>query len=136
MTLEVSRYTLSHSHLEHLGPHIPILVRETIGAALLDTGARISLIDTLFAQEQGFRQIDSRTITGVTGTADFPVFDTEIELPWLEITIPSPIQGAPLRANGIPWQAVIGRDILLAFDFRIDGPSGTVSFLKDANAIQ
>ena len=128
--MEVSHYPIPNRELEQLGPYIPILIGETIGAALLDTGARISLIGTLFATEQGLQQVATRTITGVTGTAEFPVCDTEIEFPWLKIAIPAPIQGARLRANGIPWQAVIGRDILLGFDFRVDGPSGTVSFLK------
>ena len=129
MTTEVSRYTILREQLEASGPHIPILLGETIGAALLDTGARVSVIDMELARRMGFRESGTRTITGVTGTgvtgaAEFPAFHAEIHVPCLDLTLPSPIQGAPLRANGIPWHAVIGRDILLRLDHRLDGPTG------------
>ena len=136
MKVEVSRYPIPRNQLEQSGPHIPILIGESVGAALLDTGARISVVDIQIARRLNLPEAGARSISGVTGTAVFPLFDTEIEIPWLDTTVPSPIQGAPLRTNNIPWHAVIGRDILLLFDFRIDGPSGTVAFLKEANATE
>ena len=134
MVTEVSRYQLPTSQLAHSGPVIPVVIENTFGVALLDTGARHSLIDMLLARQLKLAQNGVRQITGITGGGEFPLFDTEIEIPWLETTVPSPIQGAPLKTNNIPWHAIIGRDVLLLFDFRIDGPSGAVSFLRRASA--
>lgn len=77
MSTEVCRYTIPGEQLEASGPHIPILVGETMGAALLDTGARVSGIDLQMARRLGLRESGTRTITGVTGTAAFPAFHTE-----------------------------------------------------------
>ena len=131
MVTETSRYQLPTNQLEHSGPFIPVAIENTIGAALLDTGARHSLIDILVARELNLPEIGAHQITGVTGAGEFPLFQTEIQIPWLGIAVPSPIQGAPLKTNNIPWHAIIGRDILLQFDFRVDGPSGTVTFFRD-----
>ena len=133
MKVEVSRYQLAPNDVEQSGPIIPILVQETTGVALLDTGARASVIDIEFARGLGLQQDGEHRITGATGTGTFPTFNTEIEIPWLDTTIPSPIGGVPLRENGIPWHAIIGRNIILKFDFRIDGTTGTISFLKEVN---
>ena len=132
MVDQVSRYQLPSNQLEHSGPFIPVLIENTSGAALLDTGARYSLIDMLVAQELNLPQDGEHQITRVTGAGEFPLFETEIGIPWLDTRVPSPVQGAPLRANNIPWHAVIGRDILLLFDFRINGPSGTITFFREA----
>lgn len=130
MKVEVSHYSIPGDQLESNGPYIPVLIGNLICLALLDTGATISLIDIMTAREQNLPEAGTGSISGVTGTADLPLFDTTIDIPWLETTVPSPIQGSPLRTNDIPWNAVIGRDILLRFDFRIDGPENSVTFLK------
>jgi hypothetical protein len=31
------------------------------------------------------------------------------------------VGGAPLRTNNIPWNALIGRDVILQFELRVDG---------------
>ena len=131
MKVEVSRYSIPGDQLESSGPYIPVLIGNLMCIALLDTGATMSLIDIMTAREQNLPEAGTGPISGVTGTAEYPLFDTTIDIPWLDTRVPSPIQGAPLRTNNIPWHAVIGRDILLRFEFRIDGPSGTITFFRE-----
>lgn len=45
--------------------------------------------------------------------------------------MPSPVGGAPLRTNNIPWNALIGRDVILQFELRVDGTTGMITFLKE-----
>ena len=62
---------------------------------------------------------------------EYPRFRTDIEVPWLDVTVPSPVGGAPLRTNNIPWNALIGRDVTLQFDLRADGTTGMNTFLGE-----
>ena len=98
---EISRMQLDPSQLEQSGVMLPILVQSTMGIAMVDTGSRISLIDISFARELEINEEGDHKITGITGRGTFPKFSTEIEIPWLEATIPSPVGGAPLRESGI-----------------------------------
>ena len=134
--VEVSQYQVPMQQLEDSGPLIPILIDETTGVALLDTGARRSVIDLVVARRLGLRESGEHRITGATGVGTFPSFDIELQIPWLDTTVPAPIGGAPLRANGIPWHAIIGRDIILKFDFHMDGATGSISFLKETETGQ
>ena len=45
MRIEVSRYQLDPADIERSGVMIPILVGESTGVAMVDTGARITVID-------------------------------------------------------------------------------------------
>ena len=131
MKTEVSRMQLDPRQLEESGITLPILVELTMGIAMVDTGARTSLIDITFARELEIREEGQHRITGITGQGKFPRFGTVIEIPWLEAKIPSPVGGAPLRESGIPWHALIGRDITRQFEMQVDGVTGLVRFLKE-----
>ena len=130
MRIEVSRYRLEPEDIERSGVMIPILVRESTGVAMVDTGARITVIDIEYAHELGLEEDGTHRITGATGAGEYPRFRTDIEVPWLNVTVPSPVGGAPLRTNNIPWNALIGRDIILRFELRVDGMTGMITFLK------
>ncbi len=130
MRTEISRMQLDPTQLEQSGVILPILVQLTLGIAMVDTGARTSLIDIAFARELDIKEEGEHRITGITGPGTFPRFSTAIEIPWLETTVPSPVGGAPLRESGIPWHALIGRDITRQFEIRVDGITGLVRFLK------
>ena len=43
----------------------------------------------------------------------------------------SPVGGAPLRTNNIPWNALIGRDVIRQFELCVDGVTGMITFLKE-----
>ena len=131
MRIEVSRYQLEPEDIERSGVMIPILVGERTGVAMVDTGARITVIDIEHARELGLEEDGTHRITGATGVGEYPRFKTDIEVPWLDITVPSPVGGAPLRTNNIPWNALIGRDVILQFELRVDGLTGTITFLKE-----
>ena len=134
MIVEVSRYSIPRVLLEENGPCIPVLIGNLPCLALLVTGATISLLDITVARELALPEAGIGCITGIAGPADFPLFDVTVEIPWLETFVPSPIQGALLRANNLPCHAIIGRDVLSRFDLRIDGPAGIITFLKDVPA--
>ena len=131
MRIEVSRYRLEPEDIERSGVVIPILVRESTGVAMVDTGARITVIDIEYAQEVGLEEDGAHQITGATGVGEYPRFKADIEVPWLNITVRSPVGGAPLRTNNIPWNALIGRDVILQFELRVDGMTGMITFLKE-----
>ena len=134
MTIEVCRYSMPRVVLEKSGPCIPVLIGGLPFLALLATGATISLLDIPIARELGMPEAGTGSISGIAGKAEFPRFDGIVEIPWLETSVQAPVQGAPLRANDLPWHAIIGRDILLQFDLRINVPAGIISFLRDVPA--
>ena len=110
---------------------IPILVGDRTGVAMVDTGARITVIDIEHARELGLEEDGTHRITGATGGGEYPRFRTNIEVPWLGVTVPSPVGGAPLRTNNIPWNALIGRDVILQFEMCVDRLTGLITFLKE-----
>ena len=131
MQIEVSQYSIPRVLLEEIGPCIPVLIGNLPCLALLGTGATISLFDITVARELALPEAGIGSISGIAGKSEFPLFDTTVQIPWLETFVPSPIQGALLRANNLPCHAIIGRDVLSRFDLRIDGPAGIITFLKD-----
>ena len=101
MRIEVSRYRLEPQDIERSGVMIPILVGESTGVAMVDTGARITVIDIEYARELGLKEDGTHRIAGATGVGEYPRFKADIEIPWLNVTVPSPVGGAPLRTNNI-----------------------------------
>ena len=97
---------------------------------MLDTGASVSSLDIAFAQALGLPVSGTHRSTGATGEGDYPNFDAAFLVPILDIIIPSPIGGLPLRAHGHPWDAIIGRDILCLFEFTVNGSTGMIRFAR------
>ena len=98
--------------------------------ALLDTGASVSSLDITFAQALELSVSGTHRSTGATGEGDYPNYDAVLQIPVLDITVPSPIGGLPLRAHGHPWDAIIGRDILCQYEFTVNGGTGLIRFTK------
>ena len=69
-----------------------------------------------------------RLMTGATGQGTYPQFQAELNIPILEYTVPTPIQGLPLRENDLPWIAIIGRDVLCHYEFTVNGQTGLIRF--------
>lgn len=127
---------LDPSQLEQSGVMLPILAQSTMGIAMVDIGSRISLIDISFARELEISEEGDHKITGITARGTFPKFSTEIEIPWLEAAVPSPVGGVPLRESGIPWHALIGRDFTRRFEMQVDGITGLVRFIGETDSQQ
>ena len=105
MRIEVSRYQLEPEDIERSGVMIPILVQESTGVAMVDTGARITVIDIEYARELGLEEDGTHRITGATGGGEYPRFKTNIELP--SSMSPCPHQWAeppsgPTTSRGTP----------------------------------
>jgi hypothetical protein len=123
-------YTMSPRLLRIAGPAIEVSVNERTGVALLDTGASVSSVDLTFAQALGLPVSGTHRSTGATGEGDYPNFDAPLSIPVLDVTVPSPVGGLPLRAHGHPWDAIVGRDILCQYEFTVNGETGLIRFTK------
>jgi len=98
------------------------------GLALLDTGAGISCIDIAFAASLQLSEKGMHKVTGATSAGEYPKFRADLHVPQLDIAVPSPVVGLPLRRMGHPWDAIIGRDILCQFEMTVNGKTGLILF--------
>ena len=98
--------------------------------ALLDTGAAYSGIDIRMARELGLVEAGSRQVVGVTGRGSYPTFAANLFVPRLDFTLPGPLLGVPLKSNGIPVDAIVGRDIICRYEFTINANTGVIRFTE------
>ena len=61
---------------------------ESIGVAMVDTGAKITVIDIEYARELGLEEDGTHRITRATGEGEYPRFKTDIQVPWLNVAVP------------------------------------------------
>ena len=123
-------YTMSPRLLRIAGPAIEVSVNGRVGVALLDTGASVSSLDITFAQALALPVSGTHRSTGATGEGDYPNFDATLFIPVLDVSVPSPVGGLPLRAHGHPWDAIVGRDILCQYEFTVNGETGLIRFIE------
>ena len=120
------QYHISPDSLLTDGPFISVAIAGIAGVALLDTGADLSSIDIAFAQQLQLPIRGIHESAGATGAGEYPLFDAVLEIPLLEIVVPTPLRGLPLQTLGHPWDAVIGRDVLCQFELLINGRTGLI----------
>ncbi len=124
-------YFLPSTDILRRGPHILVNIDGEDGLALLDTGASRSYIDIAMARFMQFAEDETtHRVTGATGQGTYPRFRANLYIPALELTIRSPIPGLPLRAQRLPWVAIIGRDVLCQYEFTINGETGLIRFSR------
>ena len=101
--------------------------------ALIDTGSRVSCIDSTLAEELDLPAVADmqRQVAGILGTGVVDVYLAEISIPELELSVAGHFSGAHLAAGGQPYRALIGRDILRNFTMVYDGRTGVVSLSSD-----
>ena len=113
MRTEVSRYQLEPGDIERSGVMIPILVRESTGVAMVDTGARITVIDIEYTRELGLEEDGTHRITGDNRRGGVPQVQDRHPGPLAQCHRALTSGRSPLRTNNIPWNALIGRDVIL-----------------------
>ena len=124
-------YTIHPSYILEKGPPIIVRIDDVPGLALLDTGASRSVMDITMARAMGLPEDETQGfVAGATGRSAYPQFQADLYIPDLEYTLPSPIQGLPLRENDHPWIATIGRDVICRYEFTVNGQTGLIRFVS------
>ena len=98
--------------------------------ALLDTGAAFSGIDIGAARDLNLTEGRHRQVIGVTGRSSYPTFIADLVVPILELTLPGPLVGLPLRSNMIPLDAIVGRDVICRYEFTMNASTGIIRFTE------
>ena len=130
-----------HRSLALLGPTVrvqigfdPAYVRggrpnlsDALHAALVDTGATYSCVDSELADGLGLPIVNQRQIAGVQGVSTADVYLLQIHVPDLPGTMYGEFSGVHLSDGGIPHRALLGRDFLQNFEMIYDGRTGRVT---------
>ena len=103
-------------------------------AALVDTGAVESCIDSRVAAELGLAQVDTATILGVGGSVKLPVYVARIEIPALQTYTVGMFAGVHLMLGGLPYGALLGRSFLRNYAMLYEGRTGRVTISNDVPA--
>ena len=120
-------YWIEPACLRKLGPFIGVYIEGHEGIALLDTGASVSSIDITLARTLKINEHGSHDLTGATGGGTYPMCDVALILPDVNFVLPAPVRGSPPNEGGLPWDAVVERDILSDFLLIVDGRTGEVT---------
>ena len=122
-------YTFDPTYIREAGPPIGVQIGDRTFLGLLDTGASRTVVDIAIARNMQLVEDDEpQGMIGATGRGTFPQFQVHLHIPILELTIPSPIPGLPLRENGHLWPVIIGRDVLCRYEFSVNGQTGSIRF--------
>jgi len=95
-------------------------------AALVDTGATESCIDSQLAAQLNLPVIDKRMTAGAHGAKEVNVHLAQIHIPSFGKTIIGAFAGVDLRAGGQFHSALIGRTFLRHVRMTYDGKTGKV----------
>ena len=101
-------------------------------AALVDTGAQESCIDSALAMELGLPIVDRQRVAGAQGASEVNRHLAQIHVPELDWVVYGAFAGVHLTAGGQPHLALIGRTFLQNFTLTYEGPSGRVTIDNDA----
>ena len=99
--------------------------------ALVDTGARMTCIDSDLAVGLNLPIVDRQNVAGVLGAGRVNVYLAQIYVPGFLGTFSGRFFGAHLIAGGQPHSALIGRDFLRHFKMTYDGRTGAVTLSND-----
>jgi predicted aspartyl protease len=95
-------------------------------AALVDTGATESCIDSVLATQLNLPVVDKRMMSGAHGSQEVNVHIAQVRVPSLGHVIWGQFAAVHLAAGGQPHKALLGRTFLNAFTFTYDGKTGIV----------
>lgn len=98
--------------------------------ALVDTGANRSCIDSSLAKNLGLPVVNQRKVSGVHGAQFVNIHPAQIYIPDLDFSMSGVFAGVHLRAGGLPYFALLGRDFLKNFTMTYEGQTGTVRIAK------
>jgi len=100
-------------------------------AALVDTGAMESCIDSLLASQLKLPIIDRRKVSGVHGSQEVNVYLAQVYVPSLNFTQYGGFAGVHLAAGGQTHRALIGRTFLRYYSMIYEGRTGSVILSSD-----
>lgn len=93
-------------------------------AALIDTGASVSGVDTAALRALGLTPVNTTVIGGVAGPNPHGVYIVDLHIPFGPQRY-SFLNRQVIEVNlGPPYQALLGRDILSMLMFVYQGPTG------------
>ena len=95
--------------------------------ALIDTGASESGIDAELADDLRLPVVDRQTIAGVHGAASLNLHIAQMHVPDLGYAMHGEFIGVHLTRAGLPYFAIIGRNILRHLRMTYDGTTGSVT---------
>ena len=95
-------------------------------AALVDTGATESCIDSLLAIQLNLPVVDRRKVAGVHGSQEVNLHLAQIHVASLGFTIYGRFAAVHLAAGGQPHKALIGRTFLRNYKMTYEGYTGNV----------
>lgn len=107
----------------NIGPALPNIQNVP---ALIDTGATMSCIDDLLAQQLGLPLINQVQSAGVHGSGLLNVYLAYILIPTLSVSQTGEFIGANMAAGGQFHRALLGRTLLQNMLLVYDGRSGSV----------
>lgn len=108
------------------GPIVPVPGITSV-AALVDTGAEESCIDSLLAAHLNLPIIDRVSISGVHGSHLANRYLAQVRVPSLHFVIYGAFAGVDLVAGGQVHRALIGRSFLRNFTMVYEGKTGSVT---------
>ncbi len=105
-------------------PILPIRVgvagrqAEAVSAALVDTGAEISVIPARLAKDLRLPVIGEVTVGGVTGAERVVLYGVELEVAGVKV---------PAQAAGMGSHTLLGRDVINRWTLTLRGPEETLT---------
>lgn len=96
-------------------------------AALIDTGASDSCVDSDLARDLSLPIANRKDIAGLHASAMSNVHLAQLYIPGLNLVIDGQFFGARLASGGHQHLAIIGRDILRHLSMAYDGTTGSVT---------
>jgi hypothetical protein len=100
-------------------------------AALIDTGAYQSHIDTALATELKLPIVDARDVIGVHGPQPATFYLAQVHFPALKFAVHGEFAALPLIKGGIGYHALLGRTFLQHFRMEYNGVTGAVTIYRD-----
>ena len=95
-------------------------------AALVDSGATASCIDSGLAMQLNLPIVDRQPVAGIFGPQEANMHLAQIHVPSLSFTIWGTFAAVDLIAGGQPHHALIGRTFLQNFKMVYEGTTGSV----------
>ena len=94
--------------------------------SLIDTGASVSCIDSLLAEELALPIMGRTSVASAHGLGEVNEYLAQIYIPALSITIHGRFDGVHLRAGGQPHDVLLGRSFLQYVTLHYEGATGRV----------
>ena len=114
--------------------NLPDLPQEQI-AALVDTGATLSCIDTSLIGSLDLPVVGEEDFSGIAGSSKHSMHLAQIRIADLAITLYGRFAAVDLFAGGMPHSVLLGRTFLQYFRMSYEGRTGNVIIENESEPI-